>query len=84
MRENEERRERTQSEAVARHGLGRRLFLGSIPYEEDGAGDGVAIPDYVMRDFGSPDGDGVSEDSDGRRGAAEIPGVNEELAQDRE
>ncbi len=74
MRESEDRRERAQSQAVARHEPGRRLFLGSIPYEEDGAGDGVAIPDYVMRDFGYPDG--LSEDSDGRRGAAEIPGVN--------
>ncbi len=84
MRESEDRRERTQSQAAARYELERRSYLESTPHEEDGAGDGVAIPDYVTMDFGSPDGDGLSEDSDGRRRMPEIPGVNERLVQDRE
>ena len=50
MREDGERRERTENEA--RHELRRILRLRRASH----GADDVAIPDYVMRDFGSPDG----------------------------
>ncbi len=76
MRENGERRERTQNES-ARHELERRIYLGRTLHGESGA-DHVAIPDYVMMDFGSPDG------HDGWRRAPEVSGASEEVGQDRE
>ncbi len=82
MRENGERRERTQNES-ARHELERRLYLGMTLRGENGADD-VAVPDYVMMDFGSRDG---SHDAhDGRLRAPQASKVvgEEDLGQDRE
>lgn len=80
MRENGERRERTQNES-ARHELERRLYLRTTLRGESGADD-VGVPDYVMMDFGSPDE--TRDGYDGRCCMPEVSGASEELGQDRE
>ena len=76
MRENGERRERTETEA--RHEIRRILRLRRASHEADD----VAIPDYVMRDFGSPDGS--RDGSNGRHHAHESSNPGEDFARGRE
>lgn len=76
-RENRERREE-RAETEARHELRKILRLRRASY----AADDVIIPDYVMRDFGSPDGS--HEGPSGQDHASESPGLGEGFVRVRE